>query len=546
MSKRTVLAVTFALALGAGGGYWLAAHVGPRDLAAGLNDLAASAGLDKLAASVGLGDLITFVDPGEMEMAMTTPAAAEREPLFYRHPMNPEVTSPVPAKDEMGMDYVPVYPEEPKAERKPLFYRHPMNPEVTSPVPAKDEMGMDYVPVYAEEDAAPGPAGTVRIDPVMVQNIGVRTAIAERRTLSHNIRALGRVDYDEERLSRLHPKVDGWIEKLFISRTGDPVKKGTILVGIYSPQLVSSQEEYLLALENLRLQEEMGANRRARIAAQALVDSSRRRLEFLDVPEHQLKELEETGVVKKSLHIHSPFAGIVLKVGAREGQYVTARTELFFIADLSKVWVYVDVYEYELPWVRVGDKASMKVTGVPGRTFKGTVSYIYPYLEKKTRTAKVRLEFDNPDLALKPNMFTNVTIHSGQRLDAVVIPEEAVIRSGIQDRVFVALGGGKFEPREVTRGVATDGLVQILEGVKVGEKVVASGQFLIDSESSLREAVAKMMALAAPEAAGEGGSHGADAAAGKGGEAAHEKGGEAAAGKGGDAAHDKGGETAHD
>lgn len=375
---------------------------------------------------------------------------------------------------------------------EPLFYRHPMNPEITSPVPAKDEMGMDYVPVYAgEQNGGNAPAGTVKIDPVTVQNIGVRTAIAKRRTLSRRVRAVGRVDYDEERLARPHPKTEGWIEKLFVDKTGVEVEKGEWLLSFYSPRLLATQQEYLLALRNLETLK-TSPYPDIREGAEELVHSTRERLQLLDVPEHQIHDLEQTRKVLKTLHIHSPFDGVVLQIGVREGQYVTPKTELYKLADLSQVWVYVDVYEYELPWVKVGDKAVMRVTAVPGRTFQGTVAYIYPYLEKKTRTARLRLEFDNPDMVLKPEMFANVTIHAGKQVNAVVVPEEAIVRSGARNQVFVVRGPGKFEPREVQLGVSAEGFTEIVEGVKPGDQVVTSSQFLIDSESKLREATAKM------------------------------------------------------
>ena len=420
----------------------------------------------------------------------------EKKPLFYRNPMNPEVTSPLPAKDEMGMEYIPVYAEDEKQEKKEreiLFYRNPMNPEITSPVPAKDEMGMDYIPVYADKDSnAEEPSGTVRIDPVTEQNIGVRTAKATEQSLSRTIRTVGRVDYNEERITRLHPKTEGWIEKLFIDKTGEHVNKDTILLSIYSPQLVSSQQEYLLALNNLKVLED-SPYEDIRRGAEEMVQTSRERLELLDVPAHQIRELEKSHKIMKDLHIHSPFAGIVLKIGAREGQYVTPQTELFMLADLSKVWVIADVYEDELPWVHVGDEVEIQLTGIPGRTFTGKLTYIYPYAEARTRTVKVRLEFDNPDLLLKPEMYANVMIKAQSQVDAVVIPAQAVVRSGMRDQVFVVRGQGKFEPREVKLGVSSEGMVQVLDGVAAGEEVVTSSQFLIDSESKLREATAKML-----------------------------------------------------
>ncbi len=452
-NKRTILIAALTLIVGAGAGYWLAADRGAGETA------------------------------GEQQA---------RKPLFYRNPMNPAITSPVPAQDEMGMDYIPVYADKPKAERKPLFYRNPMNPAITSPVPAQDEMGMDYIPVYADNGAGDEPAGTVKIDPVTVQNIGVRTARAERKQLSRTIQTVGRIGYDEQRLARLHPKTEGWIEELYINKTGEQVQEDTILLNIYSPQLVTSQQEYLLAVKYRRALKD-SPFKDIREGARDLVKTSRERLEMLDVPEHQIRELEQSGKIKKGLHIHSPFAGVVTKIGAREGEYVTPKTELYTIADLSEVWVLADVYEDELPWIKAGDETQMRLAAIPGRTFQGRIRYVYPYAETKTRTVKVRMVFPNPDLALKPDMFADVTIQASRQVDALVVPSEAVVRSGTRDQVFVVREPGKFEPREVKLGISSDGKTQVLEGVEAGEQVVTSAQFLIDSESKLREATAKMM-----------------------------------------------------
>jgi Cu(I)/Ag(I) efflux system membrane fusion protein len=420
--------------------------------------------------------------------------ATESKVLFYRNPMNPAITSPTPAKDEMGMDYVPVYAgdKQPK-QREPLFYRNPMNPAITSPVAAKDEMGMDYIPVYAEENtASAAPTGTVRIDPTVVQDMGVRTTEVKRATLARNIRTIGRVTYDEQRVARLHPKYDGWVEKLFIDKTGDRIKKGRMLLSIYSPQLVATQEEYLLALDNAeKLKDSPFAD--VREGAASLLRSSKERLQLLDVPKHQIDQLTSERKVMKGLHIHSPFDGIVMNIGAREGERITPQTELYMIADLTRVWVIVDLYEDDIPWVRTGDTARMEVAGIPGRVFTGKVAYIYPYLEAKTRTVKIRLEFDNKGLALKPEMFANVDIHSNRKVDAIVVPAEAIVRTGTQEQVFIQRSAGQFEPRSVTIGVTSNGQTQIASGLEAGEIVVTSSQFLLDSESKLKEATAKMV-----------------------------------------------------
>ncbi len=441
-----------------------------------------------LAIGLGLGYMI-FDQPQNSE---SVPAASEREPLFYRNPMNPSVTSPTPAKDSMGMDYIPVFAEEEPAEREVLFYRNPMNPAVTSLVPAKDNMGMDYIPVYADGNAQGDVVGTVEIDPVVVQNIGVRTARAERRALSRVIKAVARVDFNEERMARLHPKVDGWIEEIRIDKTGQHVEPDDILLSLYSPKLVSAQQEYLLALDN-EAALELSPFAQIRTGASSLTRSARERLEMLDVPEHQIHELEESRAIKKYIHIHAPWAGTVLRIGARAGQFVTPSTELYMMVDLGQVWVYADVYEYEVPWVKAGDEVEMTLASVPGKTFRGTLDYIYPYAEAKTRTTKVRMVFDNAEQLLRPDMFADVTIFSDRQDDAVIIPSEAVVRSGDRTQAFVVRAPGKFEPRNIKIGVESRGFVTVLEGIAAGEEVVTSSQFLVDSESKLREATAKMM-----------------------------------------------------
>ncbi len=391
--------------------------------------------------------------------------------------------------------------QSPTPERDVLFWRNPMNPSITSPVFTQDEMGMDYLPVYAPQavplgDANGGAddeaAGTVTIDPVTVQNIGVRTATAERRDLSRSLNGLGRVDFNEERLTRLHPKTSGWIETLMVDETGTQVSHDTILLGIYSPELVAAQQEYLVALTNWEIVRNSGGSQMKK-NARTILESARERLQLFDVPAHQIKELEKSRKIKKQLHIHSPFEGRVMNIGARQGQYVTPADELYLLADLSRIWVNVDVFEDELSWLKMGDRAEMRVRAEPGRTYQGKVTFIHPVLNSKSRAVQVRLEFDNSDLSLKPGMFASVTLFVDPQPGAVVVPSESIVRSGSREQLFVVRAPGKFEPREVMLGVSAGGWTQVLSGVEAGERVVTSSQFLIDSESKLREATAKMM-----------------------------------------------------
>ena len=376
---------------------------------------------------------------------------------------------------------------------QPLMWRSPMNPSVTSPKPSKDSMGMDYIPVCADDGTGSGPAGTVKIDPTVTQEMGVRVSKAERKNLSRAITTVGRITYDETKLVTLHPKVEGWVDQLFVDKTGETVKLNTMLLSFYSPQLVATQDEYLLALSNWRqLKDSPYVD--IREGAKRLLDSSLDRLRFFDVAEHQIRALEKTHRVRKSMHIHSPAAGVVTKIGVREGAHVTPASELYQIADLSRVWVLADLYEYEIGWVKEGDEATLKIASLPGRVFTGQITYIYPYLDPKTRTNKVRIEFNNREGLLKPDMFGDVTITPHILKPGLYVPREAVLITGKKAHLFVQTAPGRFEPRTVKTGARSGGLIEILSGVHKGELVVRSGQFLIDSESSIREAAAKMVA----------------------------------------------------
>jgi len=376
-----------------------------------------------------------------------------------------------------------------------------MDPTYVRDKPGKSPMGMDLVPVCSAGGEAPA-AGGVKIDPALVQSMGVRTAPVERRDLTRMVRTVGRVDYDERRVEHVHTKIQGWIEKLHVEYEGEMVKLGQPLLEIYSPELVSTQEELLLAA---RYRESTGNSPFGDVkrGGEELFQAARRRLELWDIPDREIDRLLESGVVRKTLTLYAPAGGVVTQQLVRNGMEVAPNQNLYTIADLSRVWVYADVYEYELPWIAEGQRATVELSYLPGVTLEGKVAYIYPYLDPKTRTARVRLEFDNPDLILKPDMFANVRIEAETLKGVLVIPDEAVIRSGLRNLVVVALGKGRFEPREVTLGLDSgEGLLEVREGLREGELAVTSGQFLIDSESKLQEAFQKLLPQGSGDAVG--------------------------------------------
>ena len=329
--------------------------------------------------------------------------------------------------------------------------------------------------------------GTVQISPERQQLIGVRIGTVEKRPLQKVIRTNGRVEFDEKRLATISPKIGGWIEELYVDFTGAPVKKGAPLLTLYSPELVSTQEEYLAAL---RARQELAASPYPEVAASgnALVESARRRLRLWDISEEQIRELEQTGQVRKSLTLYSPYGGIVLEKMAFKGMRVEPGMALYKLADLSVVWLIADIYEYELPLIRLGQQASINLSYLPGEAFTGKAVFIYPYLDAQTRTARVRFEFANPRGTLKPEMYAGVeiTIRLG---DKVAVPEGAIIDTGIRKVAIVEKGAGYFEPRDVKLGTKAGDYYEVLDGLKVGERVVTSANFLIDSESKLKEAV---------------------------------------------------------
>ncbi len=356
------------------------------------------------------------------------------------------------------------------AEPKPLYWVAPMDPDYRRDQPGKSPMGMDLIPVYetdsAGSDAGPG---TISIDPDVVNNLGVRTATAERKALDSEIRTVGYVQYDEDLLIHIHPRVEGWIEKLYVKTAGDPVEQGQPLYEIYSPELVNAQEELVFAVER--------NNGR-------LIRAAEQRLKSLQLPDKEIKQLKQTGKVQQTITWFSPKSGVIDNLNIREGFFVKPGTTLMSIGTLDRVWVEAEVFERQASQVSAGTPVTMSLDFLPGETRQGKVDYVYPALDPKTRTVKVRLEFDNQSGELKPHMFAEVVIRPKGRGDTLVIPREAVIRTGTSERVVLALGDGHFKSVEVKTGRFTEQSAEILAGLEVGERVVTSAQFLLDSESS--------------------------------------------------------------
>ena len=416
-------------------------------------------------------------------------AAATQTKTLYTCGMHPQIIQDHPGNCPIcGMKLTPIRKQagtSPAAtqpgERKIKYYKSTMNPGETGQQPGKDSMGMDMVPVY--EDAA-NESQTIAIDPSTIQTMGIRTAEVTRGPLRRLIRTVANVDYDETALADVTTKYKGWIEKLYVDATGALVNPGDPLFEIYSPELYSAEVEFLLALD---------AGSTNDPGAVALRETAASKLKFFDVPAAQIAELEKSRTPRKALPVAAPMSGFVIEKNVVAGQMVDAGMKLYRLADLGIVWVIAQVYEQDLAYVRLGQEAVVKVASLPDREFRGRVTFIYPSLDEKTRTARVRLEFENPGYFLKPGMFVSAQIHAQLEDSAVLVPESAVLRSGARNTVFVALDGGKFEARDVALGVeAENALIQVTSGLSAGERVVTSGQFLLDSESQLQEAIEKM------------------------------------------------------
>ena len=358
-------------------------------------------------------------------------------------------------------------------------------------MPGTEKSGEGEKPDTSDFPVEPGgSSGTITIPPERLQTIGVKYQPVTRRPMEQRIRTVGRVAVDERKLAKVTIKFHGWIEDLFVSALGDHVKKGQRLFTIYSPDLVASQEEYLLAV---RGQQQLGSSEFPEVAqgSKDLLDAAKRRFQLWGITEDHIRELERTGKVMKTLPIHSPITGTVIKKETLAGAHVDPGQELYTIADLSRIWILADIYEYELPFVKVGQTAAVTLSYDPGTVLTGQVGFIYPTLDPKTGTAKVRVELANRDETLKPDMYANVElrVNLGTRL---AIPQEAVIESGQKQVVFLHHGGGKLEARLIKTGVKTGEWSEVLEGLNEGEHIVTSANFLIDSESRLKSVIESM------------------------------------------------------
>ena len=356
-------------------------------------------------------------------------------------------------------------------------YVCPMHPQIV-----RDEAGscpicgMALVPKMIDSGAGKRP--TVEISNAIINSMGVRTQPAANTTLWKYIETVGRIDYDETRLAHVHPRAEGWMETLELNAEGEPVRNGQLIGRLYSEEILSAQVDFLIALDQS--------------SSKTRVDKARNRLRLLGVTEPTISAIQKKRESINTVPIVANADGVVTRLGARKGMYVTPNMEIVTIADLSHIWVLVDVYEHQIDWLELGQTAEIRVPAYPGRSWDGKVEYIYPELDPKSRTLKVRLAFDNPDGLLKANMFADVTIYGGPQRDTLAVPAEAVIETGRRSSVVLALGDGRFQPVDVVTGMASGGMVEILSGIKAGDEVVVSGQFLIDSESSLQASFLRM------------------------------------------------------
>jgi Cu(I)/Ag(I) efflux system membrane fusion protein len=365
-----------------------------------------------------------------------------------------------------------------EAEPEILYWVAPMDPNYRRDKPGKSPMGMDLVPVYAEHDSDAGEdTDSIRIEPAVEHNLGVRRQAAAVRPLWRRIEATGYVGFDEDRMIRMHLRTSGWVERLAVDAEGERVKKGQLLFEFYSPELVNAQKEYL---------------QERRRGEQGLLRAAAEKLRALGMPESEIGRLDERGTASRTVSMFAPMAGIVTSLHAREGIYLKPEMEVLSLADLSTVWMQAEIFEAQADWVAEGQAAEARLGYLPGEVFAGRVDYVYPVLDPMTRTLRVRLQFDNPGERLKPNMYATVTIFGSTHQDALTIPREALIRAAGNDRVIVALGKGRYRSQEVMTGIESGEWIQIIAGLEAGQEVVTSAQFLIDSEASLSGSIRRL------------------------------------------------------
>jgi Cu(I)/Ag(I) efflux system membrane fusion protein len=439
--------------------------------------------------------------------AGTPSAGGQRGVLYWYDAMNPQHHYDKPGKAPDGMDLVPQYAddrssqttqnggarEQASDERKILYWYDPMHPAYKSDKPGiAPDCGMQLVPKYADDAAAMNnmPAGTVKISPEKQQLIGVRTTTVASEPLVRTVHTTGQLTADETKIQHVHVKINGYIDKVYVDYVGQQVKKGQPLFTMYSPELMATEQEYLIAKRGDKI---LGNSQFKEVSegAQSLLNSARERLKLWDISDAQIKKLDDTGEVSRTLTFYSPVEGFVMDRKVFPQTAVTPDMDLYQITDLSKIWVDADVYEYEVPYVKVGQPVTMQLSYYPGKTYTGNVSFIYPTVDPVTRTVKVRIEFANPKLELKPQMFADVALRINYGTH-VVVPQEAVLDSGDRQTVFVARGDGYFEPRKIEIGPILNNKVIVLAGLKPGETIVSSGNFLIDSESQLKDAIGDM------------------------------------------------------
>jgi Cu(I)/Ag(I) efflux system membrane fusion protein len=439
-------------------------------------------------------NMIRFWILGAMAVAVAAPATAQQTPLYYQDPSGKPFYAAVPKKDAQGRDYLPVYTDSaapgptvvqaPDSKGKILYYRNPMGLPDTSPVPKKDSMGMAYIPVFASD---PADAGTVTISAGRVQQLGVRTEVVSAHSMSRAIRAVGTIALDERRIAVVAPRFEGWIEKLLVNTTGQSVRKGEALAEIYGPDLLLAEQEYRVAREAARHVE--GGDSTVHGNSGDIADAVLTRLRNWNISTDQVIRPGGKASGKRTLVLTAPMDGVVMEKQAVEGLHFAPGDMLYRIADLSTVWVLADVFEQDLGLIQLGQDARITVPAYPDRAFTGKVAFIYPTINRETRTAKIRVELPNPGLALKSDMYATAEISAPVTSSVIAVPDSAILDSGVRQVVLIERGEGRFEPRPVKLGQKAGGYVEIREGVAAGEKVVVGANFLIDAESNLRAAL---------------------------------------------------------